>query len=81
MKNETYNGWTNYATWRVNSEIFSDLKFGVMDEPMTGEDCRRYAEDEISWGVTPKNFKTYSYALAFMWDVNWEEIAESLNEQ
>ena len=25
MKNDTYNGWTNYATWRVNLEIFDGL--------------------------------------------------------
>ena len=22
---DTYNGWTNYATWRINLEIFSDI--------------------------------------------------------
>ena len=22
MTKETYNGWTNYATWRVNLEMF-----------------------------------------------------------
>jgi hypothetical protein len=26
MKKETYNGWTNYATWRVNLEIFDGTK-------------------------------------------------------
>ena len=25
MKKETYNGWTNYATWRINLEIFDGL--------------------------------------------------------
>ena len=22
-----YNGWTNYATWRVNLEILGDIEF------------------------------------------------------
>ena len=26
MKKE-YNGWTNYATWRVNMEILGDIEF------------------------------------------------------
>jgi hypothetical protein len=25
MSNSTYNGWTNYATWRVNLEIFDGM--------------------------------------------------------
>ena len=25
MTDNTYNGWTNYATWRVNLEIFDGL--------------------------------------------------------
>ena len=25
--NKNYNGWTNYATWRVNLEILGDIEF------------------------------------------------------
>ena len=25
--NKEYNGWTNYATWRVNMEILGDIEF------------------------------------------------------
>ena len=25
---EKYNGWTNYATWRVNLEIFDGMDIG-----------------------------------------------------
>ena len=25
MSDKTYNGWSNYATWRINLEIFDDL--------------------------------------------------------
>ena len=27
MNDKTYNGWTNYATWRVNLEIFDGMDF------------------------------------------------------
>jgi hypothetical protein len=26
MTNTDYNGWTNYATWRVNLEIFDGME-------------------------------------------------------
>jgi hypothetical protein len=28
--NKEYNGWTNYATWRVNMEILGDIEFDEM---------------------------------------------------
>ena len=28
---KTYNGWTNYATWRVNLEIFDGIEPRDMD--------------------------------------------------
>jgi len=27
MSINKYNGWTNYATWRVNLELFSDMDY------------------------------------------------------
>ena len=27
MKDTKYNGWTNYATWRINLEILGDIEF------------------------------------------------------
>jgi len=27
MNINEYNGWTNYATWRVNLELFSDMDY------------------------------------------------------
>ena len=47
--NNSYNGWTNYATWRVHMEM--EGKGLVLD-----------------------------YALAFLSDVNWQEIAKHLME-
>jgi len=35
MSDTTYNGWTNYATWRINLEVFDGLEledFGGQDK-------------------------------------------------
>jgi hypothetical protein len=31
MSDKTYNGWSNYATWRINLEIFDDLDISEFD--------------------------------------------------
>jgi hypothetical protein len=79
MKNtEKYNGWTNYATWRVNLEIFDGLYSDVEDEKFTPEGCKDYAEDIIS---ESGESLTLDYAMAFLASVNWHEIADHLNEK
>ena len=79
-KNQKYNGWTNYATWRVNLEIFDgqDLNNGIN---VTSESCKEYViatiEDETS---DCSSRLATDYALAFIEDVNWSEISDSINE-
>ena len=77
MKKETYNGWTNYATWRVNLEIFDGLPY-ESDGAVTPQECQDYAEEVVSEGA--EGF-ALDYALAFLREVNWQEIADHLNEQ
>mgnify|MGYP003645427227 FL=1 len=77
-----YNGWTNYATWRVNLEIF---------DGQTARDCgwspggsaydfskglKDYAAQIIE--DTSTEGLARDYALAFLSDVDWREIAERL---
>ena len=71
MKDNTYNGWTNYATWRVNLEMFDGS-----DEAgqWTAESAREFVE-EIIIESTPEGIAR-DYALAFISEVNWHEIAE-----
>ena len=78
MKHETHNGWTNYATWRVGLEIFDGLSSDIVGEKATAESCKDYAEEVLS-----ENGKglALDYALAFIASVNWQEIAEALNEE
>lgn len=80
MKTEKYNGWTNYATWRVNLEIFDGLRSDMDEEAVTADSCKDYAEEVIFAEFADEQCFACDYARAFMADVNWHEIAEALNE-
>ena len=72
----TYNGWTNYATWRVNLEIFDGMSPRDVTDTRDveayelGQAMKEYAEEMLSGDSL-----AVSYALAFLSDVNWYEIA------
>jgi hypothetical protein len=75
-----YNGWTNYATWRVNLEMFDGGDFASdndMDAYDLGQSLREFAEETLS---EQGSGMVLDYALAFMSDVNWREIAEHMIE-
>ena len=84
MKPENYNGWTNYATWRVNLEIFDGMDFEDFntmadDAYQFGQDLSDYAEEIVLCDIDRQSLAA-SYALAFLNDVNWTEIASSMIE-
>jgi len=80
MSDTKYNGWTNYATWRVNLELFDD--YNVWDKHVMGDayelshhlrdTAEVYIEDTSTEGLAR------DYAMAFLSDVNWYEIAQHL---
>ena len=70
----TYNGWTNYATWRVNLEMFDGS-----EDVWTADSAREFVE-EIIESTTPEGIAR-DYAMAFLSDVNWDEIAEHYQEE
>jgi hypothetical protein len=83
-----YNGWTNYATWRVNSDIFDGFDpYELTGGEHEGADdlglvLKEYVEDMImTWcgrgGVNTPNF-AFNYAMAFLADINWTEIAQHM---
>ena len=85
---ETYNGWTNYATWRVNLEMVDSVHYeesGVTYNSISDladaikNDCELYLGDE-SGGYGGK-WLNHDYAMAFLKDVNWHEIAENIAEE
>jgi len=81
-----YNGWYNYATWRINLEIIdgsADLlkeQGGFRDIGDLKVFLREYVEDAITLPDNCGNTLTESYAMAFISDVNYHEIAEHLIE-
>ena len=95
MKDKTYNGWTNYATWRVNLEVFDGLNLRDHFEelPETYEVvkwARDYAEELMdaalhepvgirSKMLTPCDIVD-GWARAFLSDVDWHMIASHLIE-
>ena len=82
---EKYNGWTNYATWRVNLEIFDGFDprewwQGSFDSAYDlGLALKDIAEELLSYD-TNEGSLAYSYAMAFLSDVNWTEIARHIIE-
>ncbi len=79
MPYQSYNGWTNYATWRVKLEIWDDVRyFEDWDGKVSPKYLEETTEEYLQENCT--NDLTYSYALAFINDVNWYEIADSIND-
>jgi hypothetical protein len=86
MTDTKYNGWTNYATWRVNLEVFDGFDpsdyfddFDVDDVHGLADSLGDYAEEIIFSGHNyderaPQGL-IQDYARAFLQDVNWNEIA------
>ncbi len=75
-----YNGWTNYATWRINLEMFDGGDFASdndLDAYDLGQRLREFAEENLS---EQGSGMVLDYALAFLSDVNWREIAEHMIE-
>ena len=79
---EKYNGWHNYATWRINLEIFDgtdleDISWDGMNASELAEALQEYAQEIVFLECNEKSL-AYSYAMAFLRQVNWYEIAQHL---
>ena len=87
MENSNYNGWTNYATWRVNLEMIDGME-NYMAESLDGSHkdvyekslhIKDYVEGQIAYEC--ENQLTIDYALAFLSEVDWYQIADRLLER
>ena len=92
MTDTTYNGWTNYATWRVNLEVLDGFDYtesgfeGLSIEDTSdiwdlSEYLRGYAEECIFSSAHDERGRSSlmeDYARAFLQDVNWYEIARNM---
>ena len=84
---EKYNGWTNYATWRINLEIFdgfnpreyfSDANGDIWEDELA-DNLKAYAEEIIESTSVPGLAR--DYAMAFLDNVDWEEIAKHMLDE
>lgn len=85
---EKHNGWTNYATWRINLEQVDGMSLAdvmgwidaddiyMPDVSQVSAAVRDMVESALFEGDTETPIQ--SYARAFMADVNWDEIARRL---
>jgi hypothetical protein len=90
MSDTKYNGWSNYATWRINLEIFDGVNIGDFEgaddaEPNIYEislQLKDYAEEvvfqECRYDERGQSSLMEDYARAFLQDVDWYEIADHL---
>lgn len=89
IDNQKYNGWANYATWRVQLELVDDEVRNMLDNDPN------YFEDKKDWEIADelKDFVMElisdhvtenengigniieGYAIAFLEDVDWIELA------
>lgn len=73
MQDNTYNGWTNYETWKTHLEILDGYEWA------DAETLRDLAEDVLMYGVEHPTAE--AIIDAFLSQVNFEEISEALKEQ
>ena len=84
----SYNGWSNYATWRINLEMIdSDYWYSYVKDggtpfdniPELADAIKDQCEEYLSSLSTGnENSMILDYAMAFLDDVNWYEIAEHI---
>jgi hypothetical protein len=74
----TYNGWSNYATWKINLELIDGYETDTTDAYALVDELQELAGfyfDDYPDGLVK------DCANAFISDVNWYEIAEHLIEE
>jgi len=82
IKND-YNGWTNYATWRINLEILGHIQWVEEEiEILNEEMLEDYVENAVfeNNGISGHLGLMEDYARAFLANVDYREILESIIE-
>ena len=95
MNNDTYNGYSNYATWRVHLEFFAKMDARDTFDQIAGMSLHEIAAHaketarKFIYGTLPNHTDrgqtagaeiVTGWAAAFLDEVDWKEIAEYLAE-
>jgi len=78
MSGNKCNGWSNYATWRVNLEILSDIEFEETEN--INVDYLKEIVEDIVFSQHEESLMS-DYAHAFLSEVNYHEILESILDE
>ena len=83
MSEKKYNGWGNYATWRINLEILSDIEWQDVEVKDITVDYLKEIVDGVVFDQYRANNTITSnlvedYASAFLSEVNYHEILEHI---
>ena len=70
-----YNGYDNYATWRVMNDILINIEFS---EPVTNDKLKEIVEEDV---FIYKKELMEAFARTFLSDVNYYEIERTINEE
>ncbi len=88
MSDNKYEGWTNYATWRINLELLGDYDWASEVLESDDESWRPnvdYLEDLVENWVFENHTGSLGivedYARAFVDQVNFHEILEHILEE
>jgi hypothetical protein len=87
MTDTKCNGWTNYATWRVNLEIVDEYVSSILGEQTFSDvaELRDHLEEMVDDVLTNygeiKDGLALEYARAFVADVDFHEIAEANKDE
>ena len=75
----SYNGYTDYATWRITSDLFSNVEF---TEPVTADYILEIAEEIVfdNYEIKQGSHHVEDYARVFLAMANYREIADTINE-
>jgi hypothetical protein len=80
-QDKTYNGWANYATWRVNLEMIDGMDFtGYSNTPhQLAVELKDYAREILL--IDQEENLVWDYAMAFLDEVNWYQIAQNIIQE
>ncbi len=76
MSDKKCNGWSNYATWKINMELVAD---GDWKFPVTSDCIKEYVE-HVVFDHSGDMGLMESYARSFIAQVDFRELAKHVNE-